>query len=315
MDRRAFTLIELLVVIAIIAIVIAILLPVLGGARDEARKAKDATQVRGLVQGAIVFAGSNNELFPLPSVLDLAHTTVAITAGQPPLIKDNTGNIISAMVANGLTTPQELISPVEVNQNIEPYLHYSESPENAASPDAALWDPGLAGMPNESGSGGGDVRATALGNVSYAHLPPLGARREFWKASGAPGVALFGTRGPDYRDDDNDPATPAVLVAGARGDASARLRFYKPDNAWSGQVAFADGSVNYLLEPAPTRVKYEAADGMSYADNLFLNETEQSQDRSLMLGETNALLNIYTDVQVFEPNLFYAGTRVMPASD
>jgi prepilin-type N-terminal cleavage/methylation domain-containing protein len=62
--NTAFTLIELLIVIAIIALLVGILLPALGAARRTARNAQNSTQVRGIHQGMVIFAGQNNTFFP-----------------------------------------------------------------------------------------------------------------------------------------------------------------------------------------------------------------------------------------------------------
>ncbi len=61
---KGFTLIELLVVISIIALLIGILLPALGAARRAARQMKSTTQVRGIVQGLITYAGNNKARMP-----------------------------------------------------------------------------------------------------------------------------------------------------------------------------------------------------------------------------------------------------------
>src|SRR2546425_989730 len=63
---RAFTLIELLVVVAIIALLIAILLPSLGKARENARRAVCGTQLKGQGSSFAIYAGQFNDYLPHP---------------------------------------------------------------------------------------------------------------------------------------------------------------------------------------------------------------------------------------------------------
>lgn len=62
--RPGFTLIELLVVVAIIALLISILLPSLGKARDQAKKAKCGAGLRSIGQAAASCANQNNGYGP-----------------------------------------------------------------------------------------------------------------------------------------------------------------------------------------------------------------------------------------------------------
>jgi len=61
--RKAFTLIELLVVVSIIALLIAILLPALGRARDQARVTQCLVNVRTLSQGYYAYSADRNGEF------------------------------------------------------------------------------------------------------------------------------------------------------------------------------------------------------------------------------------------------------------
>jgi len=62
--RRGFTLIELLVVIAIIAILAAILFPVFAQAREKARQASCASNLKQLAMGVLMYCQDNDERTP-----------------------------------------------------------------------------------------------------------------------------------------------------------------------------------------------------------------------------------------------------------
>jgi prepilin-type N-terminal cleavage/methylation domain-containing protein len=62
--RKGFTLIELLVVVAIIALLISILLPSLSRARELAKRAVCASNLRGIGQGLHIYANDNTEWLP-----------------------------------------------------------------------------------------------------------------------------------------------------------------------------------------------------------------------------------------------------------
>ena len=63
-NRNAFTLVELLVVIALITILLAILLPVLGRAREQARRVQCASNLRQITNAWMMYADNNQGLLP-----------------------------------------------------------------------------------------------------------------------------------------------------------------------------------------------------------------------------------------------------------
>jgi len=63
--RKAFTLVELLVVISIIAMLLAVLLPTLGKAREQARIVVCSSNLRQLGNGLILYAFGNSSKLPL----------------------------------------------------------------------------------------------------------------------------------------------------------------------------------------------------------------------------------------------------------
>lgn len=71
LDRRyAFTLIELLVVVAIVSLLIALLLPALGRARDQARRATCGASLHEIAAGWHMYLDENRGAFPMKIVIN-----------------------------------------------------------------------------------------------------------------------------------------------------------------------------------------------------------------------------------------------------
>src|ERR1035437_8120747 len=60
--RKAFTLIELLVVVAIIALLIALILPSLGRAREQAKLVECGTNLKSISNAISAYAGGNQDI-------------------------------------------------------------------------------------------------------------------------------------------------------------------------------------------------------------------------------------------------------------
>lgn len=301
--RTGFSLVELLVVVLIIALLIGILLPALGAVRERAQRAKDTTQLRNIVQGLEVWAGNHDGDYPLPSALDRDNTTVATSESYQ---KDNSGNIWSVMIWNGVVPTEALVNPAEVNANIGQDEGYQfETPEKAVDPSRAVFDPGFAGVPLESGTGtgtggrrlgaGGDV----VGGTSYASIIPFGPRQGQWRATSDKARPLVADRGPEYM----GVAGNWSLRTGATGTNSNTLRIFGLSNRWRGNVAWTDGRVDFFTRPDPspqmTRT-FPGASGTGLTDNIFVNENDDNGFLSMEQNpgqNDNTLLRPFSDVQ------------------
>jgi prepilin-type N-terminal cleavage/methylation domain-containing protein/prepilin-type processing-associated H-X9-DG protein len=319
--NRAFTLIELLVVIAIIALLVGILLPALAKARQSAKQLKCSTQVRNVVQAMQVFANSNRESYPLPSLVDRNGTTVgpAIT-GTPTAQQlldrekaNNIGNVLSILIFNASISPELCVSPAEVSGQVKIDDQYQNANPtqitDATNRASALWDPGFCGTPidpTSDATGGNRRNGGTISNNSYASNVFFGARRSKWSNTFSATEAVFGNRGPCFQGASNptDTATYSTQwrllspdTAANPGVNSQTLLIHGGRSTWEGNIGYNDGHVNTETRADPTEITYRravtnpsATNPAVVADNFFVNETDDAFAGTGSASTTDAVL-------------------------
>lgn len=346
--RKGFTLIELLVVISIIALLIGILLPALQRAKRNANALRDGTQLKQIHLAMTTYATSNGDRYPVPSVVDRQGYTEGLEVYNDPTMpdedrwhKNRTGAIFSILIFNGSIVPEICVSPQEPNGAIEvdADYHYSLGDGDTTGvnqPRLASWDPSFVSTPagDDLVREGSyiDVDSTLVGNsgnFSYAHSPLDGNRGSrqgrYWRNSFRAADPVMSNRGPVYSTQNMPGGTGvqsgATPVSGtwflsdsplSGGERSDTLQIAGSTNEWSGNVVYNDNHVSLENSAQPESVTFTdrtSSDPISVLDNLFVDETNETDTPDAFSSRQNAYMRLWgdgidTSVALTESTLF-----------
>lgn len=250
---------------------------------DNRGQAKDAAQIRGIVQAMIIFANNNDDKYPLPSHFDAQNATVTLKSGEDARSKDTTANIFSILIWNGAISPELCVSPGEKNKRIRVNTSFEyDEPKAAAKSKDAMWDPAFAA----------DFTEKKTGNFSYGHLQPSDNRLSMWQNTFNANEALIGDRGPEIADVERDAAGKVTHVKTAI-ENSKTLRIFGSPRRWEGNMGFNDGHVEFIsgLEPPAAYAmgnqityKLDEKGEKTRSDVLFYDEPDTFNGTNLFLG-------------------------------
>lgn len=240
--KRGFTLIELLVVMAIIALLIGLLLPALAKARAEAKRLKDATQIKQVHQSWLIYARQFDGIFPTPGLInrqEVNGTNYPGRGAEDNLVNDHRA-LYSACIMSNYFSPELCVGTTEPSGKVlvkDDYNWDDYSPINDK-----YWDDTF------------KAKLISLSNVSYAQAPLAGKRKTTeWRETMNSLYAVVGNRGVE----------DGSLVADEY-ESSITLQIHGGRKQWNGNICYNDNHVGYHATFLPDGVNWDGQ-----PDNIF----------------------------------------------
>lgn len=244
-QNSAFTLIELLVVIAIIAILAAILFPVFGRARENARRSSCQSNLKQIALGVKQYTQDYDEKFPLAA--NHANNTAGFASAWAPAIQP----YLKSLQIFQCPSDDDRSAPTS-DPAVEGYSDYYY---NAAL--SLSWDGGAA-APDYRASG---INEAALLNSSLTIMLGEGDGNNFatgsYRANGCTVAGMMNAAGPALASGTNCDTT--TYYAKAIGVAKGHRNHLSGSN-----YAFTDGHVKWQRT-------FEEADNQSTASATVYN--------------------------------------------
>ena len=244
--------IALVMLLAIAAILILATIPGTTRARVTPANVKDSISQRGLIMAITQWTQNNADRWP-----------ISAGGAGPSWGNNTTANLYWALMLQQLVKPDSLVSPAERNPNVRPYR------------DGEVFSV--------------DLSSPGVSHASYAHMQPSDAR-SIWFSSYSSSAPIISTR---FSEVGGISARKASSVTTPFTNAqSFALGVFGVSGEWSGNVAYADGHVefqsNWLGQGGVTDTSglptYTDADGQTWPDLPYFDEQDDPKGTNHFLG-------------------------------